>query len=1246
MTSFVSPPMLLETITKEPLQEANPLAPRGISFAVRLTIPLIQYYSTSIGQYGSYDYTYVKAGDWICSKSDSKAYMIFSIDSYNVGGNVNIHCTLVDLDGYLTSRYFSVAPIIGLPCFIFKLNEDGLPMLPSYAGTELQNKVSPYWQSDLMNSFMFRNLKTQFVEINQPGHPLSLGDSIFIKGTGAFYKSYGTQDIPKTIGIVTRVGVPNADWFTFRPFGRYFNDATVPTGFSAGNVLYINPDSGAKFTTTVPTSNAFPIWNMITSTSGILVGGNAGSAGPTGPAGYIGQDGNTGPTGNTGPAGIDGIIGIDGSTGPAGINGATGALGPSFTSLLAASGNPTIIDSETFKLIELSDAVTTVDGFLASTLGGYMSVGIPSIDSSGTGMFTILFSDPTHGLILNVVFAFESWTIHNYQGTSQETGTYHGGDKFEIYFDGGNAQIIIGGVYVAQVQYTDLLYNTGGVNPIKPIFLVNDISKDDDFTFNHFRFLPTARVIPIAELVPQNNSVLVSSNVVRLIGGHPTSSFGCNNNYDIVNGGACFNMFVPIIKSPTDVINLYFVGADYVLIIFFSYGDGNDFSNVQATDYNGRSYDIVTGYSTNLLSITFSNYLATISIGGTPYSSGPIDYVNYFRNDPNDRIGIYISGSNLLKDYLLSQIVWIPTNTQKITDATYTTLVGGDYSYILSPTSFHALIDPGNFIYASTSDTIDITQFGVYAQFQVPHAAAGSNAYANNDNILVSITANFDPALPSYANLAYIGMTYNTYPNVDLTFYTFSGSTSVFLSAIPQGSIVSMYLDGTNVTLNAGTQKATLPYSSYSGGSEVKLFFGDGQGNTHDYIFENVKFYPTGKVGVDGPTGNTGATGPTGAASTVTGPTGPAGIDGIIGVNGATGNTGPTGAASTVTGPTGNIGAAGLNGISGGLILYLDVPSSGGPGTADGTLSTTYPGATGATWTTTVAGVGTDVILGQFSVPISSLNTTLIGIGLWDLNLYASVSNASYPVTVYYTILEKDSGGNTVNTIASESATSGFLLSSTSMTQFDDTLYVNGYNFVSQSNNLRIEIHAVGSSSDSVTVSTYFRNNTVSHLHTTLSSQNGATGPTGAASMVTGPTGNTGPTGATGSAGSAGSTGATGAAGIVGATGAAGAISTSISTQIVTGTSLTSGTSPAISTATYGKYYYITNSGFNALTLPADTTGSTLGSYWVLRNSTSSYLSITVTNLGGLATPLVIPPSNSVTIVVTTASSSPAYVLF
>jgi hypothetical protein len=92
-----------------------------------------------------------------------------------------------------------------------------------------------------------------------------------------------------------------------------------------------------------------------------------------------------------------------------------------------------------------------------------------------------------------------------------------------------------------------------------------------------------------------------------------------------------------------------------------------------------------------------------------------------------------------------------------------------------------------------------------------------------------------------------------------------------------------------------------------------------------------------------------------------------------------------------------------------------------------------------------------------------------------------------------------------------------------------------------------------------------------------------------------------------------------------------------------------SGTSLALTTASAGYYYYITNTGFNALTMPG-TLPTTAGTFWTLRNATSSYLSVTVANNANLTTPLILTPSNNTTIVVTVSGTNNAtvsgYILF
>lgn len=83
-----------------------------------------------------------------------------------------------------------------------------------------------------------------------------------------------------------------------------------------------------------------------------------------------------------------------------------------------------------------------------------------------------------------------------------------------------------------------------------------------------------------------------------------------------------------------------------------------------------------------------------------------------------------------------------------------------------------------------------------------------------------------------------------------------------------------------------------------------------------------------------------------------------------------------------------------------------------------------------------------------------------------------------------------------------------------------------------------------------------------------------------------------------------------------------------------------SGTSLTLGSNNTNRSFYLTNSGFNALALPSSVNAYDGGTYWSLRNATSSSLSITLTNTLNLTSPLVIPSSNSQTLIVSRETSN------
>jgi len=82
------------------------------------------------------------------------------------------------------------------------------------------------------------------------------------------------------------------------------------------------------------------------------------------------------------------------------------------------------------------------------------------------------------------------------------------------------------------------------------------------------------------------------------------------------------------------------------------------------------------------------------------------------------------------------------------------------------------------------------------------------------------------------------------------------------------------------------------------------------------------------------------------------------------------------------------------------------------------------------------------------------------------------------------------------------------------------------------------------------------------------------------------------------------------------------------------------GTSQTLSSSNYNTYFYLTNSGFNAVALPSSTVTTAGGTFWALRNATSTTLSITLTNTLNLTSPLLIPSSNTQTLAISGATSN------
>ena len=758
----------------------------------------------------------------------------------------------------------------------------------------------------------------------------------------------------------------------------------------------------------------------------------------------------------------------------------------------------------------------------------------------------------------------------------------------------------------------------------------------------------------------------------------------------------------------------------------------------------------------DLMSIYLDNKVFTLSRNGIPYTITTITGTPYPRFYVASVETEYQFSATCIQasptDIYFSDVMFYPTGSPGFNGDSVMELVATpDNSRVLSPNSVRLQLSTDN---TYTEESIDGLTSGIMCQFSAPVIPMSINGYNTTGNqIEIGIYLVGDPS--QYCRFALTNTGYTCGATIG-TLTGFGGQeTGIYTST----NVFSIYSDGTTIYFyKSGVPIASTPYVPAF--TPVQMRLGMASSVQYPYDITNIRFYPTGKLGLEGPTGPEGMTGPQGDPGT-----------------------------------------------AGGLVLYLNAPTETINANTyyqlDNTLSSTQQ-----TYTATIPGSSTGTLTRRFVVTSGNTPSVIPG-GLWDLNLWA-YDSAVAGIQVYFMVKVITNIGGAVSTLLASSNVVN--INGTSSVEYILSGYIPTTS-IAIGNRVVVEIYANNTSGagHNLTYQWGF-STTPSHMHTSISiAIIGETGPTGAGGALgyygnflnsvtqtfatntntafllnstvesngvsidpsvasrivvanagtynfqfsaqlransgatnfiiwyringtdvplsatdvrlanneydvaswnfvqtmtagqyfeligvgaqhpvtlealpakttsppypaipsliltvtqvmytqigpSGPTGPTGPTGTTGPTGPIGTTGPTGPTGPIGATGSSGSngstgptgpIATSITLTSVTETSLTTGTSPAITTALFGTYYSITNSGFNTLTLPSVTSGTT-GSYWVLRNNTSTYLSITVTVSGGTQTgipnPLVIPPSNAVTIVYSGTANT--YVMF
>jgi len=228
----------------------------------------------------SYDGTDIKVGMWIGSISNgaicritnilSQAYDIAVVEIEDVD-RVNI------LSDYTQSGFGGISD--GL-AFVFDLNENGEPVWGNlaYSNTILTGNYAFF--TDIAAKFKTRNAVQTYIPGTQIAHTFVVGDIIQLSGDGTFILAIAdTQDnAEKVLGVVSSVGIPSVDNFSYRPIGRYVKNLNLTGIGSVGDVLYLDNTIPGTITATKPAISK-PIYIKINDTTGMIVTGGSGGGG-------------------------------------------------------------------------------------------------------------------------------------------------------------------------------------------------------------------------------------------------------------------------------------------------------------------------------------------------------------------------------------------------------------------------------------------------------------------------------------------------------------------------------------------------------------------------------------------------------------------------------------------------------------------------------------------------------------------------------------------------------------------------------------------------------------------------------------------------------------------------------------------------------------------------------------------------------------------------------------------------------
>ena len=533
-----NPPLNLALFTTSAV--SSPLSPINGQTVLRVTCGIVNTAVCPIN-YLYPDPTYIKVGMWIANVAYGVCFEIINIVSQT---STSISMDVLDVDNY------SGADSLGgldpntqgintsLDTIVFELGDDGLPVLMEI-DQSLTNQISNNFITDLINRFRSRNYFTSYLRVYQASNTFAEGNFLTITSTGSYELSTSeTNYVYNTIGVVTSIGIPDTDWFTYRPFGQYLRSSRIYpslTGPSSGigKIYYLNSTGG--LTTTTQTSNPYPVYLQV-STGGdaILLKGQYGLQ----------------PSSSTGGGGtnLEPMFTVDFNTGLISVASSTGG-DPQFIFntndkqlQLATGSSISSVNQSDAVFIDASlnvynsftvDTLTGISSFVCYT-GGEL---VPALEIDPCNKEIIMMTGSTITSVnqSDAVFIDASLNVYNSFTVDTLTGIssfvcYTGGELVPlIEIDPCNNKLIMmTGSTITSVNQSDAVFIDSSLN------VYNSFTVDTVTGISSFVCYTGGDLVPVLEIDPCNKEIIMMTGST-IKSNNPTDTIFIDGNFNVSN---------------------------------------------------------------------------------------------------------------------------------------------------------------------------------------------------------------------------------------------------------------------------------------------------------------------------------------------------------------------------------------------------------------------------------------------------------------------------------------------------------------------------------------------------------------------------------------------------------------------------------------------------------------------------------------------------------------------------------------